>query len=70
VDQALSWKFGFLEHAKKFLPHSYQGFDNEGRPVYIELAGKMQIKELLKHVTVDEYIKYHIAHWEYVTRVL
>jgi hypothetical protein len=70
VDEALTWKFPYLQKAKQCLPHSYQGFDQQGRPVYIELAGRMQIKEFLKHVTVDEYIKYHIAHWEFVTRVL
>lgn len=30
----------------------------------------MDIKKLLEIVTVEEYLRYHILHWEYVTRVL
>jgi len=69
VDQALTWKFN-TDVIKQFYPHQFNGFDKEGRPVYIERLGNLQLKELMGVINLEDYTKYHILHWEFVHRVL
>lgn len=70
VDQALLWRFPNVELMKTEYPHFFYGFDKEGRPIYIERLGKMNVKKFLQHTTIDEFTSYHICYWEYLQRVV
>jgi len=70
IDNCLDeWKFD-VEGIKKYYPHQFQGYDEAGHPIYIERLGKIDIKNLGKVVTLEEFAKYHIYHHEYIQRVL
>jgi len=70
VDDALSWRFPQVMNVKAAYPHKYCGFDKEGRPVYVERVGVMDIESVMKDISVDDLTRYHILHWEFVHRVL
>lgn len=45
-------------------PHFYHKTDKWGRPVYYELLGELNAKELMKVTTVERLVQYHIHCWE------
>jgi len=70
VDDALSWRFDNISQVKEFYPHRFHSFDKEGRPIYIERVGQLDIDKTLKHMSLYDFTRYHILHWEFVQRVL
>eukprot|EP00850_Spirogloea_muscicola_P022102 SM000277S10337 [mRNA] locus=s277:53946:59799:+ [translate_table: standard] len=56
--------FEELEEVKKFYPQGHHGVDREGRPVYFERMGRVDVPKLLKLTTFERYLKYHVQEFE------
>ena len=59
-------EFKFPEYAevKKCYPHGYHGVDRNGRPVYIERIGMVDLNKLVQVTTFERFIKYHVSEQE------
>ena len=49
---------------KAHYPQGHHGVDRDGRPVYIERVGAVDASKVLKHTTMERYLKYHIKEFE------
>ncbi|CAD7959396.1 unnamed protein product [Amoebophrya sp. A120] len=49
---------------KKAYPHGYCGVDKQGSPVYYERIGQLDVKEVLKTVSEEQFLLYFIAEAE------
>ncbi|OEL33993.1 Phosphatidylinositol/phosphatidylcholine transfer protein SFH9 [Dichanthelium oligosanthes] len=56
--------FDELEDVLLYYPHGFHGADRDGRPIYIEILGKVDPTKLLNVTTVERFLKYHVQSLE------
>jgi len=64
TDEIGSFNFPEVLLVKNYYPHGYHKTDKFGRPIYIEIIGEANIKELFTITTEERMLKYYVKEYE------
>lgn len=59
-----SFEMDNIIQIKKLYPHGYHQTDKQGRPIYIELYDKTDVKALFQITTEEKMVKYYVKQYE------
>mmetsp|Transcript_23398 Transcript_23398/g.11263 ORF Transcript_23398/g.11263 Transcript_23398/m.11263 type:complete len:150 (+) Transcript_23398:126-575(+) len=64
TDEVLDYEYPEVEEVRKAYAHGYHKVDRQGRPVYIELVGRMDLEYFFQVTNFERYIRYFVREYE------
>jgi hypothetical protein len=58
-----------MNELQEVYPHNYHKIDKKGRPIYIELQGKLKIDEVFKLTTEERLVRHYIQSYELLLKL-
>ena len=63
------FKFDELGTVKQIYPHGYHGIDKQGRPVYIERFGVLNVPKLFENTTEERMMRHYTLEYEVLMKL-